>query len=160
MITFITALYPEAKELITKLNLKKQEKETLYQLFEGEELRLVITGTGMISAATAVARHFANYPVTSGQDIVINLGVAGYAPGDAGSASVGDVYLACKLTESTTGRTFYPDFLYRHPFCLLPLVTVPVVCNNAAAFSEETLIDMEAAALYQALLPHFSPDRM
>ena len=33
MITFITALYPEAKELIAKLNLKKQEKETLYQLF-------------------------------------------------------------------------------------------------------------------------------
>lgn len=160
MITFITALYPEAKELITKLNLKKQEKETLYQLFEGEEIRLVITGTGMISAATAVARHFANYPAKSGQDIAINLGVAGYAPGNKGTASVGDAYLACKLTESTTGRTFYPDFLYRHNFRLLPLVTVPVVCNNAAAFSEETLIDMEAAALYQSLLPHFSPDRM
>ncbi len=160
MITFITALYPEAKELIAKLNLKKQEKETLYQLFEGDETRLVITGAGMISAATATARHFANYPVTSGQDIVINLGVAGYAPGHAGSAAVGDAYLACKLTESTTGRTFYPDFLYRHPFCLLPLVTVPVVCNSVDAFIEETLIDMEASALYQALLPHFSPDRM
>ena len=160
MITFITALYPEAKELITKLNLKKQEKETLYQLFEGEETRLIITGADMISAATAAARHFANYPVNSGQDIVINLGVAGYAPGHAGSASVGDAYLACKLTESTTGRTFYPDFLYCHPFRLLPLVTVPVVCNNADAFPEETLIDMEGTALYQALLPHFSPDRM
>lgn len=160
MITFITALYPEAKEVITKLNLKKQEKETLYQLFEGEGIRLVITGTGMISAATATARHFANYPVTSGQDIVINLGVAGYAPGQAGSASVGDAYLACKLAETTTGRTFYPDFLYCHPFRLLPLVTVPVVCNNADAFAEETLIDMEGTALYQALLPHFSPDRM
>lgn len=160
MITFITALYPEAKELIAKLNLKKLESETLYQLFEGDEVRLVITGTGMISAATTVARHFANYPAKSGQDIVINLGVAGYVPGSLGSATVGDAYLAYKLTESTTGRTFYPDFLYRHNFRLLPLVTVPVVCNSVDAFIEETLIDMEAAALYQALLPHFSPDRM
>jgi len=160
MITFITALYPEAKELIAKLNLKKQEKENLYQLFEGDEIHLVITGAGMISAATAAARHFANYPVKSGQDIIINLGVAGYVPGSECSASVGDVFMACKLTESITGRTFYPDFLYHQPFRLLPLVTVPVVCNNADAFSEETLIDMEAAALYQALLPHFSPDRM
>lgn len=160
MITWITALYPEAKGLITKLNLKKNNTETMYQLYEGGECRLVITGTGMISAATAVSRHFALFPAESGSDIVINLGVAGYAPGFAGTASVGDAFFASKLTESVTGRTFYPDFLYRHPFHLLPLVTVPVVCNSADAFSEETLIDMEATALYQALLPHISPDRM
>ena len=160
MITWITALYPEAKELITKLNLKQNNAETMYRLFEGEDCRLIITGTGMISAATAVARHFALYPSESGSDIVVNLGVAGYASGTTGTASVGDIFLACKLTESTTGRTFYPDFLYRHPFPLLPLVTVPAVANNADIFTEETLVDMEASSLYQALLPHISPDRM
>lgn len=160
MITWITALYPEAKELITKLNLKKNNAETMYQLFEGETCRLIVTGTGMIAAATAAARHFALYPAKSGSDLVINLGVAGYAPGSDGIAQVGDAFFACKLTESTTGRTFYPDFLYRHPFRLLPLVTVPTVCTQAEAFSEETLLDMESAALYQALLPHVSPDRM
>ena len=160
MITWITALYPEAKELITKLNLKKNNAETMYQLFEGEACRLIVTGTGMIAAATAAARHFALYPAESGSDLVINLGVAGYAPGSDGTAQVGDAFFACKLTESTTGRTFYPDFLYRHPFRLLPLVTVPTVCTQAEYFSKETLLDMESAALYQALLPHVSPDRM
>lgn len=160
MITWITALYPEAKELITKLNLKKNNAETMYQLFEGEACRLIVTGTGMIAAATAAARHFALYPAESGSDLVINLGVAGYAPGSDGTAQVGDAFFACKLTESTTGRTFYPDFLYRHPFRLLPLVTVPTVCTQAEDFSKETLLDMESAALYQALLPHVSPDRM
>ena len=184
MITWITALYSEAKELITKLNLKKNNAETLYQLFENEEQRLIVTGTGMISAATAVSRHFALFPSKSDADIVINLGVAGYAfassdiapatnassydnisladntPIFGSTVSIGDAFLTSRLTEHTTGRTFYPDFLYRHPFALLPLVTVPTVCSNAEAFSEETLIDMESTAIYQALLPHISPNRM
>lgn len=159
MITFITALYPEAKALIDQLHLKKCQEESLYQLFESEDIRLIITGTGMISAATAVSRHFTKYP-SCGQDLVINLGVAGYAPSEDHTASIGDLFLVSKLTEQATGRTFYPDILYRHSFRLLPLVTTPIVCGNTASFREETLIDMEAAALYQALLPHISPDRM
>jgi len=165
MITFITALYAEAKPLLAEYNLKKQQKETLYQLFEGENVRLLITGTGMISAATATARHFAKYPPLSGQDIVINLGVAGFSSQESASCSIGDLFLVSKITEQTTGRTFYPDFLYRNHFRLLPLLTVPTVCMNGicpdnSTAVESVLIDMEASALYQALLPHFSPDRM
>ncbi len=163
MITFITALYPEARELISRLQLKQQITETRYRLFEGEHHRVIITGTGMISAATAAARHFALYPAEHRHDLVINLGVAGYAPGKNPSghqASPGDLFLASCLTEQVTGRTFYPDLLYRHPFRLLPAVTTPVVCTDSSVFSEETLIDMEASALYQALLPHIAPDRM
>lgn len=161
MITFFTALYQEARELIQKLQLKKQPAETLYQLFENEQIQLVITGTGMISAAMAASRHFAKYPSCSGQDIVINLGVAGYLPGkQAASHNIGDLFLISKITEQTTGRTFYPDLLYRHSFRYLPLITVPTVCTNSSTSVEESLVDMEASALYQALLPHISPDRM
>ena len=160
MITLFTALYPEAKELITKLNLKKQPAETHYQLFESEQYRLVITGAGMISAATAAARHFANYPADSRQDIVINLGIAGLVPGKHTQAGIGDLFLVSKITEQATDRTFYPDLLYRHSFSLMPVTTTPVVCKDPSDFPEETLLDMEASALYQALSPHFFPDRM
>lgn len=160
MITFLTALYAEAKPLLAEYNLKKQSEETMYQLFEGENIRLLITGTGMISAATVVARHFAKYPPLSAQDIVINMGVAGFSSPDSATCSIGDLFLVSKITEQATGRTFYPDFLYRHVFRLLPLLTVPTVCTDCSTFVEEVLIDMEASALYQALLPHFSPDRM
>lgn len=160
MITFFTALYPEAKGLIDRLCLKKQPTETLYQLFEGNDIRLVITGAGMIPAATVAARHFTKYPSTSGQDIVINLGVAGFARETGSATAVGDLFLVSKITEQPTGRTFYPDLLYRHSFSLHPLVTLPNVCKTTSAFWEETLLDMEASALYQALLPHISPDRM
>ncbi len=180
MITFITALYPEAKDLIHKLNLKKQPEETLYQLFEQEQVRLIITGTGMISAAAAVARHFAKYPSLSDSDLVVNIGVAGLVtaepsaqfstqvdlfPHAASTAGIGELFLVSKITEQATGRTFYPDLLYRHPFSLLPLLTVPTVCQEAFSAKEppcfeETLLDMEASALYQTLLPHVSTNRM
>lgn len=160
MITFFTALYSEAKGLIEHLNLKQNSEENLYQLFEGEQTRLVITGVGMISAATAAARHFANYPSTSAQDLVINFGVAGLSQKNSEGCHIGDLFLASGLTEAVTDRTFYPDLLYKHSFCCLPLVTVPTVCEDSSTIVETSLIDMEATALYQALLPHISPDRM
>ncbi len=160
MITFITALYPEAKGLIDTLHLKKQTEETLYQLFENETTRLILTGSGMISAATAAAAHFAKYPPESGQDLVINLGVAGYISKNNCTVHIGDLFLVSKITELPTGRTFYPDLLYRHSFLQRNLVTSPVECKDNSSFTEETLVDMEASALYQALLPHISPDRM
>jgi len=160
MITFITALYQEAKPLIQNLQLKKHSSETLYQFYEGDQIRLLITGTGMMSASAAVARHFALYPAHSSQDLVVNLGVAGYVPSGNTTASVGDLFFISKITEAATGRTFYPDLLYRHSFRLMPVLTVPVVCTSALKLPEETLLDMEASALYQTLLPHVSPDRM
>jgi len=160
MITFITALFPEAKGLIEYFKLKQNTTETLYQLFEGEQVCLVITGAGMISAATAVARHFANYPADSAEDLAINLGIAGLSGSCTSDYSVGDLFLVSKITEAATGRTFFPDFLYRHSFPQLPLVTVPTVCNDSSTLVESTLIDMEASSIYQALLPHISPDRM
>ena len=159
MITIITALYPEAKGLIHCLNLKKNSKETLYQLFEGEEFRLVITGAGMIPAATVTARHFTKYP-SSGQDIVINLGIAGGSFPSGTESRIGDLFLVSKITEQPTGRTFYPDLLYRHSFRIGEIITAATACYDNSTLVDNVLVDMEASALYQALLPHFSPDRM
>ena len=159
MITIITALYPEAKGLIHCLNLKKNSAETLYQLFEGEEFRLIITGAGMISAAVATARHFANYP-SSTEDIVINLGISGGYFNENADTHIGDLFLVSKITEQPTGRTFYPDLLYRHSFRLGEVITCATSCHDDSTLVDSVLVDMEASTLYQALLPHFSPDRM
>ena len=160
MITFITALYPEAKGLISRLSLKKNSEETLYQLFEGEEFRLIITGSGMISAAAVTARHFAKYPSSSGHDIVINFGIAGGCFSRDGDTHIEDLFLISKIMEQPTGRTFYPDLLYRHSFRLGEVITSATVCHDNSTLVDNILIDMEASALYQALLPHVSPDRM
>ena len=63
-----------------------------------------------------------------------------------------------KITEQATGKTFYPDILYRHPWKERELVTGMQPLQRAAAHG--ALYDMEAAAVYQAGIRFFSPDRM
>lgn len=159
MITIITALYPEAKPFVESLHLKKNLKETHYQLFEGDGIHLLITGTGMIPAAAVSARHFSLYPPQQ-TDLVLNCGIAGCS--SETDAHIGDLFLISKITEQTTGRTYYPDILYRNPFSLRSLTTVAAPCTGNSDFSGDygALIDMEASALYQTLLPYISPERM
>lgn len=78
--------------------------------------------------------------------------------GVANAAQIGDLYLCHKITEQATGKTFYPDILYRHPWKERELVTGMQPLQRAAAHG--ALYDMEAAAVYQAGIRFFSPDRM
>lgn len=78
--------------------------------------------------------------------------------GAANAAQIGDLYLCHKITEQATGKTFYPDILYRHPWKERELVTGMQPLQRAAAHG--ALYDMEAAAVYQAGIRFFSPDRM
>ena len=57
MITIFTALYPEAKELIRALSLKKDMTQNHFQVFsdENNQIQIVITGASAIAAATAGA---------------------------------------------------------------------------------------------------------
>lgn len=90
------------------------------------------------------------------------------------SARVREVYLCKKITEHVTGRTFYPDILYRHPFVEAEIVTGAMpyhtenrtelmkknetaIKNNAA---EGFLYDMEASSIYQAGAYFFNPHQM
>ena len=78
--------------------------------------------------------------------------------GEANAAQIGDLYVCYKITEQATGKTFYPDILYRHPWKERELVTGMQPLQRAAAHG--ALYDMEAAAVYQAGIRFFSPDRM
>ena len=78
--------------------------------------------------------------------------------GEAHAAQIGDLYVCHKITEQATGKTFYPDILYRHPWKERELVTGMQPLQRTAA--QGVLYDMEAAAVYQAGIRFFSPDRM
>ena len=139
MITIFTALYPEAKELIRALSLKKDMTQNHFQVFsdENNQIQIVITGASAIAAATAVAECSTRKEPDSG-DFLINYGSC------AGRKNipVGTVSLCNKLTQTVDGRTFYPDILYRHPF------------------EEAELYSFPAAAIYQAGNYYYAPHQM
>lgn len=157
---------------------------------ESAGILLVVTGVGEIAAAAATAAVCARdgadaadflvnigccaaggcKPADRGMDsccAAAEGAAGGCEPADrdmdsgygaANAAQTGDLYLCHKITEQATGKTFYPDILYRHPWKERELVTGMQPLQRAAA--QGVLYDMEAAAVYQAGIRFFSPDRM
>lgn len=171
MIYVVTALYQEAHGLIRELELKKNMVYAPFEVFDNESagIRLVVTGVGEIAAAAATAAVCARDGADAA-DFLVNIGCCAAGdckPADRGmdsgsravnAAQIGDLYLCHKITEQATGKTFYPDILYRHPWKERELVTGMQPLQKAAAHG--VLFDMEAAAVYQAGIRFFSPDRM
>lgn len=171
MIYVMMALYQEAHGLIRELELKKNTAYAPFEVFDNESagIRLVVTGVGEIAAAAATAAVCARDGADAA-DFLINIGccaAGGCEPADrdmdsgygaAHAAQIGDLYVCHKITEQATGKTFYPDILYRHPWKERELVTGMQPLQRAAAHG--ALYDMEAAAVYQAGIRFFSPDRM
>lgn len=151
MIYIITALYSEAQIFIGQYHLKKNVANTRFQEFfrEEEQIRLIISGPGEIAAAAAVASLCTLYP-PSERDWLFHAGVCA-------GAQTGEIFLCHKLIEETTGKTFYPDLLYRYG---LPESAI----TTAAKIREESvgagLIDLEACAVYQAGSYFFQTHRM
>lgn len=155
MIYIFTALYYEAYIFIRKYQLVKNQENTWLQEFQNETagIRLVITGAGEIAAAAAVASTCSIYRPTQ-NDLLLNVGICAHI------AKPDGIFLCNKITEDATGKTFYPDMLYRHNFHEEAIVTRMLPWNGKNDTSVGKLCDMEAAAVYQAGSHFFGPHQM
>lgn len=183
MIYIVTAMYAEAHAFITYFQLKKDISHTHFQVFLNKEanLCLIITGTGSVPAAAGVSSICTEYGAGP-EDFLLNAGVCAqiqnhgkYAPRTVfmpeedidkaeGICQSGKIFLCSKIKEQITGKTFYPDILYRHPFAEAQIVTGAKPYENAEQTDEEdtdfSLYDMEAAAVYQAGAYYLAPHQM
>lgn len=173
MIYIATAMYAEAHPFITRFQLKKEISHTRFQVFLNKEadLCLIISGTGMIPAAAAVSSICTEYGAGQG-DFLLNVGVCGQiwnrnSDRTENPCQMGKLFLCNKIKEQITGKTFYPDMLYRHRFAEARIVTGPKPYTETAPaeteLSEETeffLYDMEASAVYQTGACYLGPHRM
>lgn len=162
MIYIFTALYCEAHIFIRHFHLIKNQEDTWFQQFYNETagIRLTITGVGEIAAAAAVGSVCSLYK-PSQNDLLLNIGICAHPTKNDG------MFLCNKIVEEATGRTFYPDMLYRHNFFEGTVTTSmkPYISDNGAAQAPsgllaETFYDMEAAAVYQTGIHYFGPHQM
>lgn len=178
MIYILTAIYAEAQALIQYFRLKKDSSRTCFQVFQNFEndfensfgdketkICLIVTGTGSVPAAAAVSSICTEYKAGQG-DFLLNIGICAAVQGkNTDSAGrhyqAGDIFLCSKIREQSTGKTFYPDILYRHGFQEAQIITgarpytIPNTVEEDIESGEFTLYDMEAAAVYQAGLYFF-----
>jgi len=159
MIYIVTAMYAEARPFIESFKLKKDISQTRFQVFRSREAEicLLISGTGPIAAAVAVSSVLAQSR-TGREDFLVNAGICACIQG---RFRQGDIFLCSKIRELASGRTFYPDLLYRHEFREAQIVTGVKPYDGTEPGDEGFyLYDMEAAAVYQAGAFFLGPHQM
>jgi len=138
MINIVIALDCEAKPLIARFGLKRQQQHT-YPLYTSEHINLIVSGIGKLNAATA-SGYLAG--LTREPAAWLNIGIAGHK-----SHSLGTLYLAHKITNQQSQQNWYPAFTFKTGIATASLASFDVPVTE---YADELLHDMEAAGFYQA----------
>lgn len=120
MIYLYAALYPEAKPLIRYFGLKRKQMGFGFDVYEGERLRLILTGAGAPAAAAAVGSTLAFFRAGE-HDFLVNWGSC------ASDADVGTVFRCHKIIDRMFQYTFYPDMIFSSDLREAAVVTEPGV---------------------------------
>ncbi len=142
MINLVIAMMAEAAPAIKHWNLKKRPDNHPFPIYEGDNIRLVISGKGKChsAAATSWLASLTGYSRTS-PSIWVNLGIAGHRTYDQGT-----LVTASKLIDQSTGNCWYPVFINNR---IPQSTTVCTVDIPSTDYPELHAYDMEATGFYQ-----------
>ena len=137
-VNLIVALKAEAQPLIELFELKPLPVDETISIFGSNGVTLALAGMGKSSAAHAV--QCVNNTKQNCVNAWLNIGIAGH-----GVFDVGQGFMANRIVDQTTMKTWYPQFVFQ-PVCRTgTLVTVEKV---ETAYSDPVGYDMEASGFY------------
>lgn len=139
MTHLVVALAAEARPLVAHYSLQEVFDGSPFRVFEGEAMRLIISGVGKTAAASAVAYLFA----LTGQPrhrAWLNVGIAGHA-----TRPVGDPLLANKITDQASGRSWLLPSAFEPPCDCGEIRTVD---RPESEYLSDAAYDMEAAGFF------------
>lgn len=141
MVYFLCSLYKEAEEIISYFRLKKNPYISSFQEFEGDNVKLIISGTGKINAACAVG-YIMSKNKPKKEDLFINIGICG-----SDIRSEGEALLVNKIIDVDSGEKYYPDIVIKHPFKEAYLETHSKIVAHGDIYD---LCDMEGSAFFKS----------
>lgn len=151
MLYFICAFYNEAKPIINFYKLKRVNENKFFQVFENENIKLIISGIGKINSAIATAHIVSKYGI-SDEDIIMNVGICG-----SKNRKIGEAVLVNKIHDIETGKDYYPDILIKHKF---KEGTLETFSKAVVDFVIKDICDMEGSGFFNASLKFFSPHQI
>ena len=154
MLYIVTALYIEAKPLISLFNLKKDNTYTKFQVFSNENIKLIISGTGKIKSATALTYLISNKDIKE-NEYIINIS---FIASLNNNSQLGDIVYISKIQNAYSDTTFYPEIIYKHNFLEGSLTTFDKIIDNKIENIE--YIDMEAYGFFQTASIFFKKDKI
>ena len=138
MLNFVVAFQAEANPLIRHFKLKR-EKNTYFPVFSSVNTTLIISGMGRNLASAATAWLAATKPAP----VWVNFGIAGHRTKDPG-----DLLVANKITESGTGKNWYPVHI-KTPLETEQLTTFDEIQRS---YHPDMLHDMEASGFFETAI--------
>jgi len=153
MLYIVTALYIEAKPLISLFNLKKDNSYTKFQVFSNEDIKLIISGTGKVKSATALTYLISKEDIKK-NDYIVNIGFAASNK----NSQLGDIVYVSKIQNAYSDFDFYPEMIYKHNFLEGSLTTFDSIVEKKLENIE--YIDMEAYGFFQTASIFFKKDKI
>jgi adenosylhomocysteine nucleosidase len=142
-VVVFAALACEVKPLIQRWRLQKYPGHHPFTIYVDEYRAVVVTGMGKLAMASAVGYAMALLQGTH-TPILLNIGIAGHACHDLGVLLLGN-----KIINVDSGKVFFPQM----PFTTrLQTAVVATVNKPQAAYPDDFLYEMEAAAFYEVAL--------
>ncbi|MCF6324084.1 MAG: hypothetical protein L3J89_07165 [Gammaproteobacteria bacterium] len=141
MINIITALQCEARPLIEYYKLRGNARHNAFRCYQNDDMQLIVSGIGKLSAATATTYLAASTPGTA-SSAWLNLGIAGHA-----NKATGIPLLAHKLIDNASEQQWFPG------------IVMPISCDSETLttvdkpeqeYRKDTMVDMEASGFYAA----------
>ncbi len=151
MILITTALMLEARPLVRRLGLRAREKAA-FPVYTGNEVVLLVTGTGPLKAAAATGWAMARFPEVRQ---AVNIGFAG---ADPAVAPLHSWHYIDGIRDEASGHLLLPDILWRHPFPEISLLTVSRIVRGPVDWPG--LVDMEGSGFFEAARRFLAPDRI
>ena len=140
MIHFVIALNCEAQPLINRYRLKAFTEKAPFRIYGNDTMRLVISGIGKVSASAATS-YLYSLSDPSQHHTWLNVGLAGHR-----RLPLGEGILAHKITDSGTGKSWYPTCIFEAPCGSSCLETYDKVVEQ---YPPDALVDMEASGFYE-----------
>ena len=153
MLYIVTALYIEAKPLISLFNLKKDNSYTKFQVFSNEDVKLIISGTGKVKSATALTYLISKEDIKK-NDYIANIGFVASNK----NSQLGDIVYVSKIQNAYSDFDFYPEMIYKHNFLEGSLTTFDSIVEKKNENIE--YIDMEAYGFFQTASIFFKKDKI
>lgn len=145
---WVVALKSEADPLLQRFFLNRDEEASYggFPIFRNEDASvwLTISGPGKVNSAAASTWLRSKSMIHSSEPAVwINFGIAGGSAGE-----VGDVFRAGKISDGSSGRSWFPQAVWPKKYDL-PVVTIVTVDQPTENYRDKnTLIEMEASGFF------------
>jgi hypothetical protein len=143
MLNLVVALAAESRPLIEHFRLSEDRSAIGFRVYQGENMRLVVTGMGRVACAAGVAA-LGERGRGSGMPAWLNVGIAGHA-----DHPIGQGVHALSIVEAATRRRWYPVQVVELPGRGEALCTVDM---PEAGYPDACVYDMEASAFYATAL--------